>query len=157
MKTIKYVIGIDTGTHTGVARFDLISGKLDMVESMMIHNALEFAQGYIDNALFVIEDATKWSGYRKGQSTKELASRAQGAGSVKRDSRIWVDFLEDNEAFFIRLSPKQAGAKKNAKEFRMITGWEERTNQHGRDAAMMIIGYTDLYVQQLYRNFINRN
>ena len=43
---------------------------------------------------------------------------------------------------FELVNPKhQKGAtKKTADEFKQLTGWQGRANEHGRDAAMLIFG-----------------
>lgn len=37
--------------------------------------------------------------------------------------------------------PKNNKTKLDATKFKQITGWKERTNEHGRDAAMLCFGY----------------
>ena len=37
-------------------------------------------------------------------------------------------------------APKDNKTKLNADQFSRITKWEGRTNEHGRDAAMLIFG-----------------
>jgi len=158
MNRIKYVIGIDPGVTTGIARLNLHNEKINLLESMMIHNAMDFVQGFIHNSLIVVEDARKWNGWSKGQKSREMRAKAQGAGSVKRDCKIWEDFLTDNEAFFIMKSPSAKGAKINHKLFKLYTGWDGgRTNAHCRDAGMLIYGYTQRDVNNLWEQFNNVN
>lgn len=158
MNKVKYVIGIDPGVETGIARLSLHNEEIDLLESMMIHNAMDFIQEFIHNSLVVVEDARKWNGWSRGQKSGEMRSKAQGAGSVKRDCKIWEDFLTDNEAFFIMKPPSAKGGKISHKLFKLYTGWDGgRTNQHCRDAAMLVFGYTQRDVNNLWEQFNNVN
>lgn len=141
---MKYIIGIDPGVETGIAVKDLESGKLISVSSMKIHEAMNLPHG---KCFVVVEDARKWNGYTKG-NFKQMRAKAQGAGSVKRDCKIWEDFLSDTNIPFLMVAPSQKGAKLDAKTFNKYTGWTERTNQHGRDAAMLIFGYNKTMIKQ---------
>lgn len=141
--TYHLVVAIDPGKNTGFALLDTLSGKFAVVESMMIHEAMEFVRTLhvaADLSHVVFEDARlrKWFGTKRG--TKEDAARKQGAGSVKRDCTIWSDFLGDLNIPFKTISPQGKGTKMDAKRFAHVTGWTERTNEHGRDAGAMIWG-----------------
>ena len=82
------------------------------------------------------EDARlrKWIPQIKG---KEVL---QGVGSVKRDAGIWEDFLRDLGVPFEMVAPKNNITKLSADSFRKITGWQSKTNEHSRDAAMLVFG-----------------
>ena len=134
---MKVVIGIDPGVNTGVAVAD--GGKLVSVGCMAAVNAEELVlQTMIDNGgkLFVrFEDARmrQWFG-SKGREA------LQGAGSIKRDCARWQEFLEHHNIPHARIAPKANRTKLTADQFKRITGWQGRTNEHGRDAAMLVIG-----------------
>ena len=92
--------------------------------------------------MVVYEDARLIGGIGGARAgSKETAARAQGAGSVKRDSALWQELLENIGCSYHRISPRAKGGKLDACEFEMLTGWESRTNQHGRDAAMVAWAY----------------
>ena len=133
----KYKIGIDTGVNTGFAVYS--DGKLQRVESMSITKAMQAVLSYPpgETRLF-IEDARKWRGW-KGK-TKQTEARIQGAGSVKRDAQIWEAWCKENgyEAFFI--APYHNTTKLKDEDFKRITKWTGKTNNHGRDAAMLVFG-----------------
>lgn len=138
-KKPKYKIGIDTGTNTGFAVWS--EGALQRVECMTITQAMEAVKAYPagETRLF-IEDARLWVGF-KGKATRQSEARRQGAGSVKRDAAIWQDWCKENgyeDVLFIK--PMGNGAKKNAVDFKRITGWQGRTNEHSRDAATIVYG-----------------
>jgi len=134
---MKVVIGIDPGVNTGVAVAD--GGKLVSVGCMAAVNAEELVlQTMIDNGgkLFVrFEDARmrQWFG-SKGREA------LQGAGSIKRDCARWQEFLEHHNIPHARIAPKANRTKLTADQFKRITGWQGRTNEHSRDAAMLVFG-----------------
>lgn len=132
-----YIIGIDPGVNTGIAVWDAVNRKLEAVGSMKIHEALEISSIYKHPKCFWrIEDARKrkWFG-------NNSAAKQQGAGSIKRDCKIWEDFLIDIGVDFEMIHPIKAGTKHLSKTFKELTGWTERTNEHSRDAAMLVFNY----------------
>lgn len=133
---MEILCGIDPGVNTGFAFYNKESKKLIEVRSAKIHMVMLEIRTYIDmiDEVFV-EDARlrKWF----GNSGKE---QLQGAGSIKRDCSIWEDFLTDYKIDFKLIAPKNNKTKLNCAEFRSITGWTEQTNEHARDAAMLVYG-----------------
>ena len=134
-------IGIDVGTHTGIAIWD--GKRFEVVDAMPIHRALHFVHNYtidsVDAVTVVFEDARlrKWYGTHTAEKDR---AKLQGAGSVKRDSTIWEEALEDWGISFVKKAPKNNMTKLPADTFAKITGWKSRTNEHGRDAAMLVFG-----------------
>ena len=135
---MKILIGIDPGVNTGFSVSE--NGKLTRVESMRIDQALNEVDVYDclcrarGNSLIIyVEDARK-----RGCDPKTSAVKAQGAGSVKRDSKIWEDFLTGHGINFVLVPPQQNNTKLTADQFKKITKWQGRTNEHARDAAMLI-------------------
>jgi hypothetical protein len=129
-------VGIDPGVKTGFATAS--GGKLLRVESMRIDQAMaEVAALHNAGALrmVVYEDAR-----RRGGAGKRSAKRAQGAGSIKRDCRIWADYLAAIGCPVLSLAPQRGLTKWKTKDFAASTGWARRTNEHGRDAALLING-----------------
>jgi len=106
---------------------------------MLVHNAMRFIENISENYTVHVrfEDARQRKYF--GNSGRE---KLQGAGSVKRDSKIWEDFLTDLNISFDMPSPKEKGIKVDEAYFLKLTGWKgKRTSQHGRDAAMLIYGF----------------
>lgn len=134
-------IGIDTGTHTGVAIWDGKGKRFLSIKTMPIHEALYKLHDYIGltYVTVVFEDARKRTWYGTQTASRDRA-RLQGAGSIKRDCTIWEEALTDWGIPFEKVAPRNNMTKLSAEQFRRITGWTEQTNEHGRDAAMLVFG-----------------
>ena len=146
---MKILIGIDTGVHTGFAvAFDHgAGGELQRVESLSITQAMQCVLEYEDeydlkDITLYIEDARlrTWFGAMDARQAKSGAGVREGVGSVKRDAQIWEDWCKENGYEYLLLSPAAKGAKVDAVKFEKITGWQGRTSQHARDAAMLVYG-----------------
>lgn len=130
-------IGIDTGVHTGVGVWDPVAQCLELVETMTITQALELVLQYRSqgDVTVYIEDARlrKWF----GTSGRE---KLQGAGSVKRDAKIWEDFCNEHGILHRMVAPRDNRTKMSATQFCNITKWDGRTSEHSRDAALLVFG-----------------
>ena len=135
----KILIGIDTGVNTGfaVAADRGNGGELEQVESLSITQAMEkvkelIEQWGISNVCLYIEDARKRTWFTGGRE------KSQGVGSVKRDPQIWEDWCTEQGIKFVLVHPAANATKKKATDFKRMTGWIGRTNEHARDAAMLV-------------------
>lgn len=133
------MVGVDPGVSTGFAEWDRASKALRRCCALKLHEAwarvLELkAAGQLHSVTFEDARLRKW--FDKSVGPEQL----QGAGSVKRDCSAWEDFLTAYGIPFNKVSPKQKGAKVPADIFAKLTKWEGRTNNHGRDAAMLVVG-----------------
>ena len=136
-------IGIDPGTHTGMAVWDSGMGKFLCLETLPIHRALacvlEWRSICKDKGVqmeVVFEDARQRTWFGKG----DVSAKMQGAGSVKRDCTIWEDFCLDNHIPFRAKPPVKGATKVSVDYFKMVSGYDARTSEHSRDAAMLVIG-----------------
>ena len=140
-------IGIDTGTETGLAIWDSKLRMLLSLEKVTILEAMDTARQIIrnnpGNVRVRIEDARlRRHGHfipRMGNYNAEIG-RAIGAGMVMRDCHIWEEFLKGERVPFDLVDPKDNKTKLTAEAFRNQTGWKKRTNEHERDAAMLVFG-----------------
>lgn len=136
-------IGIDPGTHTGVAFWDGSKQELIEMATIPIHQALDKVRAFYNynKGLFdicvVFEDARQRTWFGKDKNTN---AKLQGAGSIKRDCSIWEDFCKDLQIPFLAVPPMKGGTKLSAAYFKAISGWKGRTSNHARDAAMLVIG-----------------
>lgn len=137
MRKYEYYIGIDPGVTTGVALWEKSTRQLLQVQSMPIHDALEKVKNLAHglNALVRIEDARKrrWFGNTGSEVWK-------GAGSIMRDCKIWEDFLTDRHIDFELVAPRHNKTKVTHDYFVRLTKWTKPTNEHARDAALLVFG-----------------
>ena len=133
METI--IIGIDPGVKTGFAIKDLKTGIYTSIETLKIYQGFEKINLLLEKPnlqiYVIVEDARKRKWF--GDTSRE---RLQGAGSVKRDSKAWEDFLIDKEIPHRLQAPK--ATKTNSKLFQKIIPYKGRTSEHAREAAMFI-------------------
>jgi len=139
----RYYIGIDPGVNTGFALWDSEAKEFVTIETGKIHNIMFtvkkicYDTGEFINSIVVIEDA------RKRKHDKGLTpEKAQGAGSVKRDCKIWEDFLTELGIPFQLKAPNgklNAFAQaKNLKLWQSNCKWTKQTSEHARCAAMLV-------------------
>ena len=134
-------IGIDTGTKTGFAVWD---GKRFLeIETLKLWQALDRIrrmkeQG--EDITVVFEDARQRKWLPREKSISEYRGKMIGAGSVKRDAVIWEEFCIDNGIKFFSVPPGKGLTKWSAQTFAEVTGWQGRTSNHGRDAALLVYG-----------------
>jgi len=138
MKRYDYIIGIDTGVNTGYAHWCCKTKEFMHIGTHTIHEVMHFVKDISEhfNIKVRFEDARlrKWF----GKAGKE---QLQGAGSIKRDAKIWEDYLTYLKIDFEAVPPKNNKTKLDSKAFKAITGWKGVTNVHARDAAMLVFGF----------------
>jgi hypothetical protein len=146
----RFIIGIDTGSHTGLAVWDSADGRLVEVATLNLPAALKVVERYHaeGGAVIVIEDARLRTWIPRSPSLSRTIGRAQGAGSVKRDAAIWCDFAKNEDIPIICVPPSKGMTKWSAETFQAVTGWKGRTSNHSRDAAMLVFGGRVMYGQK---------
>lgn len=137
----RYYIGIDCGVNTGFAIWDRTEQNFSLVSSVMIHQAMrsveEWDRLFRTKGVFIrVEDARQANHFREND-----IHRLRGAGSIMRDARIWEDFLTALGADFEMVRPRKAVTKLTAEKFKQVTGWDKITNEHARDAGMLVFGF----------------
>lgn len=125
------IIGIDPGTNTGIAVWNVVEQKFEALKTMAIDEAFDLLRE--DKPEFVIfEDARLRKFF--GKTGRE---RLQGAGAAKRDSKAWEQFLLRHRIPFRTV---RAQRKLRHKEFVEMTGYSKRVSEHARDAGMIVFG-----------------
>lgn len=138
----KYLVGIDPGVKTGMAIYLRQSKKLLCVSTVTLIKAQDYLRSNFvkeichQELLVRIEDARKRKWF--GQTKMEVW---QGAGSIKRDCSVWQEFLEFYSIPHEFVAPKNNKTKLDATRFHQLTGWDGPTNEHSRDAAVLVFGY----------------
>ncbi len=138
---VRYYIGIDPGTNTGLAIWDSELKKFNSIQTLKIHKAMEVIQTHAKygNCHIMVEDARQIKLPQRFQKNINK-NQSQGVGSVKRDCSIWEDFLKDH-GFAFTMSWNSKGIRKlDSDRFKVMTGYTDRTSSHGRDAAMIVFG-----------------
>ncbi len=136
-----YYIGIDPGVTTGVAVWDSKNALFLSIGSMSILDAIDEVSSLLllydsSKVLIRIEDARKrkWFGHAG-------VERLQGAGSIKRDCSIWEEFVTKRNIKHQFVAPANIRTKLNQVQFSNLTKYTKQTNEHSRDAAMLVFGY----------------
>lgn len=134
-------IGIDPGIKTGVAIYSRKEKKIISVSTEKIHKAMEAISLILKihhktRILVRVEDARLRKFIPKEKGREVL----QGVGSVKRDSQIWEGFLEDLDIDYELMAPAAGRTKWSPEYFQKVTGYLDKTSNHGRDAAALVYG-----------------
>lgn len=132
------VVGIDPGTTTGFAVWDTELQLFLDLTSMPLHRALKRLEQAPPD-LVIFEDARKRRGFYSRADEAQSRSGAgirEGVGSVKRDCAIWEEVLIYLKIPFVARLPHTT--KRTAAEFQRLTGWQASTNEHSRDAGLIV-------------------
>lgn len=139
-KQYKYAIGIDTGVHTGFAIWNIMNQEFIACKTMQIDEVMELIKEIYESHndfIVVVEDAR----LRKFFKGENMAAKQQGAGSIKRDAKIWEDYLTRLRIDFKLVNPTSRKTKITSEYFKKISKYEGHTSNHARDAAMLVLGY----------------
>jgi hypothetical protein len=130
------ILSIDPGANTGAAFFE--HGQLkNLFTTDPLAVLAMIDEKYYDRIIF--EDSTLQSHIFTAPSVKGAAKLkiARNIGQVDGYCKLIVQACANASKPCLQISPKNKGAKLNAKQFADITGWEKPSNQHERDAAMV--------------------
>lgn len=133
------IIGIDPGQETGLAV--LLDGAIAELLTARPAGALELICT-LRPRLVVYEDSRPDTVYpRPGQSRRAMLHIARSVGQIDLQSRDIEELCAREGIECIGVTPLRKGAKLNAKQFAVLTGWTGRSNQHTRDAAKVAWPY----------------
>jgi len=135
-------VGIDPGEHTGVAVWDSERQAFTDLRTLKLHQALQYV-AQLDDAediAVIFEDARQRRWFPRERSASEYRGRLMGAGAAKRDAAIWQEFLDDLAIPYEAHSPRPGTTKWNEDYWRKVTGWQGRSSEHSRDAALLVFG-----------------
>lgn len=139
---MKYIIGIDPGVKTGWAVWSIQHKKFEHMRTEKLHNVILMLNelhldGEIDHVVYEDARLRRWIN-DAGMTASRKRGLAMGAGSVKRDCSIISDMLVAHSIPHIAIAPQKGMTKWPAEKFERMTGWERRTSDHARDAAMLV-------------------
>ncbi len=129
-------IGCDPGILSGIAICD--DGKLIKLFDTDFWGCIDVFMEYPD-AHFIIELPNSKHIWHNGATSKRAIQRTGiNVGSCIREAELLVNWLKRNDRNFITCHPK---GKVTAVDFKQVTGWKKKTNQHQRDAGMLAWTY----------------
>lgn len=136
---MKTILGIDPGTHNGLAIIK--DGKLDALETISPLDILAWlADVSPDRVIF--EDSRLTSHLFTTNRNQAVAkSMARKVGQVDMVCGLIVEACDRLGIPAHGISPKGKGAKLNAAQFKAATGWSGSSNQHERDSCMIAWKY----------------
>ena len=135
-KEYDYIIGIDPGVNTGLAIWSVKKRDFVSIQTVVAVYAERLIEKFFTEKILIrFEDARLRTWF--GKAGRE---QLQGAGSIKRDCQRWEEFLTFHDVPFEEVPPKRNKTKMTAEQFERLTGWQGKTNEHGRDAAMLVFG-----------------
>lgn len=131
------IIGIDPGANTGIATY--IGGKLHSLQTIAPHQMREAITGA---SRVIFEDSRLTSFMFTTVKSRPVAlSMARKVGQVDGYCNLITAICADLGIPSHGISPKNKGAKLNAEQFAKATGWDGKSNEHARDAAMVAFPY----------------
>lgn len=137
------LVGIDPGVNTGVAVYDTATRQLLNVTSCGIVEAMAYLEALNETRpihMVSFEDARQRRWIPRERDFRQVKGRAMGAGSVRRDCSVWEEWCRFHNIEANPIPPRNNMTKLSDAQFRGITGYDRRTNEHGRDAAMLVFG-----------------
>lgn len=161
--SIDIAIGLDPGATTGLGIYLAQEKRLELVMGKTFWEVHSFLKGWLkmnvgeDQVVgFVVEDSRKdnvvfgamgtYAAVKKrgghqraiGAATKQ----ARNVGKVDAHCDLWIDWIETMEYPLQTVAPssrkKGIDLKLSSDKFNKITKYENKTNEHGRDAAMLV-------------------
>ena len=142
-----FYIGIDTGTHTGLAIWDGALRRFVSIETLPLYEAIFTVQKCVEDAkrtgrrvMVIFEDARQRKWIPAERNNSEYRGKLMGAGAVKRDAAIWEEYLTGCKIPFEKRAPAKGLTKLSPDRFETLTGWTGRTSNHARDAALLVFG-----------------
>jgi len=144
----KYIIGIDPGVTTGLCIYykptmticRLTSGTL-LQMLLMLRESIWWERISNGRVFIRMEDARLRTWIPRQKTETAERGRREGAGYVKAHCAIWEDWFKLVGIPHELVPPKNNKTKVTADYFKTLTGWKEKTNEHCRDAAMLVVGY----------------
>ena len=142
----RHFVGIDSGKTTGVASWDTKEKKFTRLWSGTIWQAVAYLHPAMSptNTKIIIELPGRFvygKHTKRKLSQKVFINMATKFGGTRREAEILRDWLK--ELGYEVETRQPTGRKLTHDVFCGITGWNPNkpTNQHKRDAAMLVWGY----------------
>ena len=132
------IIGIDPDLKkSGVATL----GDSLVLKTMTFAETVDLFRSQQDQIKKVVIEAgwlNKKANFRSTHSKRVDEQISKRVGENHATGKLLVEMAKSFNLNVVEVRPTRA--KKNAEEFKRITGWQGRTNQEQRDAGMLIWG-----------------
>jgi hypothetical protein len=132
---MRKVIGIDPGKHTGVAV--CYGGKITGLVETDFWGCVDTLNENKDALVIIEKPHSKSVWHNQATSNKAIQRTGVNVGSALREAELLIDYMLREKIDHHVMHPR---GKVDAKKFKMITGWQGRTNQHTRDAGLLAFG-----------------
>lgn len=133
------ILGMDPGASTGVAT--IVDGALVQLDTIAPHEIERTIRAAMP-ARVVFEDSRLQSHtWTRGKSGAASAKMARNVGQVDAWCTLITAVCGELGIPAHGISPAAKGAKVQADRFAVVTGWQGRSNEHERDAAMVAWPY----------------
>jgi len=130
---MRRIIGIDPGSHTGVAICEM--GKLVKVYETDFWGAIDAINEADETDFVIIEMPTsKHVWHNEATNKKAIQRTGVNVGSALREAELLITYLVKNN---IKHCVQKPMGKLDKDQFKKLTGWTQRTNQHMRDSAVL--------------------
>jgi len=129
------IIGIDPGKQTGIC-FMNENKEIITLTTTDFWSVADIIDGFID--FFILEKPRSKNVWHKAKDKRQAKIIGVNVGSVYRESELLEELLKQRGCNYKTVHPQ---GKINAENFKKITGYEGKTNQHERDAAMLCWSY----------------
>lgn len=157
-------VGIDPGTSTGVATWDCSARRFIKLDTMDFWSCFVYVtvnlKGRHDKILVVAEDpGLNKPVFPRGTSSQAVRSKiAQNVGMNKKEADLLIEGIRKCGVPVRTIRPNKS--KLNADQFKQMTGYQGRTNEHKRDAGRLVYGtpeMPDKQYKQISQQLINAN
>lgn len=128
------ILGIDPGSKTGVAVFD--DGELIELRTVTTSGIDDLIRITMPDRVIFEDSRLQSHVWNRGVSARAVSRIARSVGQVDAFCSAIARVCGTAGIPYHGISPRQKGRKLSANDFRSVTGWNGRSNQHERDAAM---------------------
>lgn len=133
------ILGIDPGAHTGVARIE--GGQLVSLQTIAPHEIERTLREATPDRVIFEDSRLQSHTWTRGKSIAATAKMARNVGQVDAWCSLITAVCGELGIPAHGISPKSKGAKIKEAAFIEATGWQGRSNEHTRDAAMVAWPY----------------
>jgi hypothetical protein len=133
------IIGIDPGKHTGIAVF--AGGRLFGLYTTDPNGVAAMLDRYNPGRVVFEDSRLIRATWGRGVSPAALRKIARNVGQIDAWCSQLVELCAARDIVAHGISPKGKGAKLNAAQFKALTGFDGRSNEHERDACVVAWPY----------------